>query len=961
MPVPSSPLIYPQGAGQIDQIQLWWRPPFTDGDFPVIYYTLRCPELSYSQQFTNDTSNTVISVPNSINYYFNITATNIVGDSAPAYFDAISAGYEISNAISTISAFQVSPYTAQIDWTYVPKINEQVLHSFVVYGIPSTVGAGLSTVVYNAEPWLRTYNISGLSSFYSFFVGPVGTGALWSEQGLTTDFVFIGNPPSPITDLIIVLQTDTTLDISWNGGDRATTHIYTFVPDDGSAPFTKIPTSETGTSASFTGTDTWQNYSSGPMYTLKISASNTEGIVFSQPIQIRFGPYPPTNVIYANVTISSFRLLWSDAKNASSFKFSLDSGSTFIYTDWSPNPYGSSSSGSALFNNLTLGTFYSGAIVYAMNGASTIATSSLPPYSSITLLPGFVTGITVNVISQSSFTLNWDDVQGASSLIYVGLQPAITNGIIGPSVYTGLSANTYYSTIITTNSIWGTGGSVTTIVKTATDPPTGITQSPGTNSTLNISWTGVVGAEYYTYNIWDLGENNVATGIVSSSINSVTVGGLLSNTTYITAITSNNTYWSTLIASTSSEYVQLVTGPGIPVGLSTSNISTNQFLLYWSGADGASSLTFQYASLSVVSSVTNAISPININHLSAGVEYTVSIIANNSKGTSVSNSTIVNTLPQPTSDFGPFTIAGGRQAISGPFIAYSPDGINNWSTINISSISTRNSIAISYDDHKFLMAYGYDTNVLYSSVDGIVWAPVSSPNSLFGLGPSVNIGGLVFANYIWMISVQYNIFTSSDGITWTPIYGEYSGNATSVSFAYNKFFVGTNVGYVYWTNNNGVTWTKSSSQLAGVNGNVLTVVGDANGYILGYAQGTSSVIQATPYYYSSNGTDWTLSSGFSTNLYVYGLCIRKFLGNWWAVFYGYTVPLMYSTDNGRTWTAPTMNIPQSLVFATSLKVAGSYLITTTFYGYYYSSDGSIWMPITSANALMPAPEMLSLF
>jgi hypothetical protein len=186
MSVPGPPLIYPQGSGSFNSIQLWWRAPLTDGGSPITSYTISCPELGYSQQLTNTSFNTIISVPNYVNYYFNIVASNSIGTGVPAYFRKISAGYQ-PNAISSISVTIVSSFFARIDWTLSSVTNQQVIHSYLLYAIPSTVG--ISTLRYPVRSWVSSFNFYGYTSSYAFRVVPVGTGASWAKSVPSTAII----------------------------------------------------------------------------------------------------------------------------------------------------------------------------------------------------------------------------------------------------------------------------------------------------------------------------------------------------------------------------------------------------------------------------------------------------------------------------------------------------------------------------------------------------------------------------------------------------------------------------------------------------------------------------------------------------------------------------------------------------------------------------------------------------
>ena len=633
MSVPDPPVIYEQAAGLLNQIQFWWEKPLSDGGSPILNYTLNCPALAFSQEFNNSSFTGIVPVHNSIDYLFNITATNAFGTSTPAFYDIASAG-SAPDCISSISVRRISSYFARIDWNFLTIPNQQVLHSFIVYAIPSTIG--ISTLRFYEYPWVSSFNFYGYRSSYAFMVQAVGTGALWSEERPSTAVFSMGEPPTPITDVILVTKTDTDVNISWSGGLGAVNYIFTVVPDDGSGPFTLTPTPVVvGNTTTFTGCIGWRNYSSGPLYNVIITAISSDGgTTENSDLFIRFGPFPASSLTYSSITSSSFTLLWQAANNASSFKFSLDSGSTFVYNSWSPNPYGSSSSGSSVFSGLGIGSTFSGVVVYAVNYESTIAVPSKKPYSTLTLLPGDITDLTASLISQSSFTLNWSGATGASSIVYSGsIQPTTTNGIVGPAVYSGLNTGTYYSSILTPVNRTGIVGiGANTIIKTVPANVTGITQSSGFYSTLNISWSGVFGAEYYKYIIG----SSLSAVAISSSVNSITIGGLSSNTAYSTAIVAYGTTWSTYIGSSISNYVNLTTGPPLPdIAITSTSIST--FIVTWTEIGGV------IYSLDGSLNQNNVTSPLTISSVGQNSTYTYILTATNVYGIAPS-SFVIDTI-----------------------------------------------------------------------------------------------------------------------------------------------------------------------------------------------------------------------------------------------------------------------------------------------------------------------------
>ena len=846
MSVPSPPVIYPQGAGLLNQIQFWWQAPVSDGGSPILYYTLNCPALSYSTQFSNSTLNTIVSVANSIDYYFNITATNANGTSDPAYFNRVSAGYA-PNSISSISFTIISSYSGRVDWSYSSITNQQVLHSFLLYATPSTVG--VSTLRFPIHPWVSSYNVYGYTSSYSFRVLPIGTGALWADSVPSTSVISMGKPPDPITGLGVGTKTESTLSISWGGGTGALSYIFTVTPDDGSPPFTITPNTLIGTTATFTGCNTWQNYNNGPLYTITVTAVGGSGTTDSSGLSVRFGPIPASSLTFSSVTTSSFTLLWQGANSASSFKFSLDSGSTFVYNSWTPNPYGSNTAGSSVFSGLGIGSTFSGVVAYAVNGASTISVPSKLPYSTLSLIPGAVTGLSVSSISQSSFTLNWSGATGASTIVYSGsVQPTTTNGIVGPAIFTGLTAGAYYSTIvIPTNKSGSSGIAASTLLKTAVAAVTGIIQSSGTYSTLNVSWSGALGAEYYKYII----DGVLSAAAISSSVSSVTISSLTANTAYSTAIVAYDTTWNNAIVSTVSNYVNLTSGPPIP-NLAVSSLTLSSFTLIWTQTGGVT-----YA-LSGSLSQSNVTSPLTVSSITTNSTFTYTLTGSNAYGVSPSTFVVSSGPTQPNSfvyssiTTTSFTVtwSGGNGATS---YTYSLNGTPTTpSTDNGVASKLASFTGLSGGSTYTIVVTAVNTSGSNSSASSSVSTVPTQPVSLAYSTITTSSFTVTWSGGNGATSYTYSL----NGITTTPS----TDNGVSSKLA---SFTGLSGGSTYTIV---VTAVNSGGSNSSANSSVSTVPTQPDSLV--FSSITASVfrvtwsggIGATSYTYSLNGTPTTPST-----------------------------------------------------------------------------------------------------
>lgn len=640
---PDRPLLFDQGAGQLNQIQLWWDAPVNTGGVPISNYNVRCPALSYNKTFPVATETVVIPVPNGVDYYFSITATNTRGaTSAPAYFDAVSGGCT-PDCIKTVSVNVVSSFYAVVTWTVVPVPNMQVVHSYLVYAVPSTTT--LSTLVYNAYGDARSLDFIGHNSSYSFYVVACGSGALWTEDIISTPVTAMGLAPLPVTDVDIVVNDPTGFTVTWEGGETATSYKFEIFPDDGSPSFF-VTGVMNGNRAVFTGCNSWINYRYGPGYGVKVIAVNGGGETESAITVIHFGPLPPSSLTYRDITPSSFTLVWRGGNGkfpGRSFQYSLDCGSTIINNTWSPNPYGNSFSGSSIFTGFNFGSTFRGAIVYALNDISTITTASRAPYSSFMLLPGAMTNLAPSLISESSFTLTWGGLQGASTLIYSGaLAPTITNGVAGPAVYTGRYPGSTYSIVITSLNQTGYGAPGLITLKTVCLPVEFVSQGVGSLSTLLLTWSGTLGADYYVPIV-----NGLYGSAVNAAISTTVYPGLQANTLYSTAIITYINLWSALYISTYSAYYVFTTAPNTPAIPSVSSLSNSSFTLVW---------TVEPSTVYTVyldgKPIRPAYSPLVYSSLTTDTPYVFLIVATNNGGSTSSMMSTVTTKAGPISGVG---------------------------------------------------------------------------------------------------------------------------------------------------------------------------------------------------------------------------------------------------------------------------------------------------------------------
>jgi hypothetical protein len=254
------------------------------------------------------------------------------------------------------------------------------------------------------------------------------------------------------------------------------------------------------------------------------------------------------------------------------------------------------------------------------------------------------------------------------------------------------------------------------------------------------------------------------------------------------------------------------------------------------------------------------------------------------------------------------------------------DALDNWSTNQVSTNSFRLSQVV-YGNGRFVAAGGkYDGGVILSSEDGTTWSlraegGASRPSLVWGLtygggrfvavghfgGISSSTDGInwrhtnvysVGLNAVaWAVRYvavgdadpgRTNIFTSTDGMTWTPRHSHPTEvrDIRDIAFGAGLFVaIGRNDGFIYTSSDFGLTWTRGSipggSQISYVNGlffvpfgngtNLLSTNGaswsavgtgltQAMGKVC-YAAGTYCARIGSSVTASADGTNWVMRAG----------------------------------------------------------------------------------------------------
>ena len=520
-------------------------------------------------------------------YVITITAINSYGQttSVPLSVSTIPRAF-----IPNIDTNNVRGTSFDVTWTTAPNyVYSYILvpgsggrPSSIVNGVfsPLTVSSLTPNTSYDINMW-ETYTPLNLNIYAS------------TITVITT--------PNEASSLSVSSITTNSFTLKWLGAEQTST--FSFSLNNGTtrvnAGWLPNPynTSQSGI-AFFSSLTTGATYNGIIVY-----GSNRGGTIQSNSYpSVTLLPGAITNPVPSLFSQSSFTLNWSTPIGATSLVYgSLQPTTTNGVT------------GPSVYTSLSSGTYYSTIITpYNLSGTQA-GQSTLIVVKTQTDKPTNIQQSRVYT-TFSSLYITWSGVTGAEYYKYMLGTNLGATPIIGQSsiTITGLTANTNYSTaIIAYATAWVPGTIIVSTMSdyitfiTAPDIPTNITVNSTTISSVQITWSTVASTTY---------EYLLGSTIYSSITIPLNVSSLTANSTYTITIIGTNPGGST------TSTITFTTAPVPPSNLSTSNITNSQFLLYWSGTQGASSLAFHYGTSTIVYAAPVA-SPVAITNLSTATIY----------------------------------------------------------------------------------------------------------------------------------------------------------------------------------------------------------------------------------------------------------------------------------------------------------------------------------------------------
>lgn len=472
----------------------------------------------------------------------------------------------------------------------------------------------------------NTYKVSGLEpdTAYTFKVA-VETHAGHSVYSDPVEIRTLGVPPETPSGLSYDGLTTSGFKVYWLRQDN--TESYNVYLNNVLFKNVKHPLIF-NPSCEFTGLDPNKGYS------ISIVAINKWGMSSnSEPLMITTISEPPADLRAYDIKPDSVRLTWTSVNGA--IKYIIDQNGHVIATT-TANDY--------LVTDLTPNTHYQFRVAVE-TAAGTSQYSSSVEIKTLGLPPEAPAGLSIDYLTDASFTLYWIKQADADSydiymdgeLVSTVSQPLIFN----PKYeFDNLNPGTSYNIKITAKNEHGESRpSDPFMVTTLATPPTGLLRvSNITANSADLKWTAISGAtEYRLY------QDDRLIAVTSDS--SFKVTGLESLTSYSfkMSVDGSEDYSEALTFTT------LGMPPGVPGGLTYTNLEDKSFVLEWEGVDDSTSYNIFLNDIFVANVSDTAYLLKNLTPNSA---YVVTINAQNIWGTSeLSDGLNILTLPEPPRGF----------------------------------------------------------------------------------------------------------------------------------------------------------------------------------------------------------------------------------------------------------------------------------------------------------------------
>ena len=361
-------------------------------------------------------------------------------------------------------------------------------------------------------------------------------------------------------------------------------------------------------------------------------------------------PATPT-LIQGAVTDTTITLSWVAVDNAESYTVTRVVGSGNVNVPITGL--------TATDENLDADTEYKYTITATNSAGTSDASAEFDARTEATPTAPETPSLEKGVVTDTTVALSWGAVTGADSYTLTRTPTGGADVVVASEITdlifsdTGLTPETDYTySLVATNTVGSSTASevIATTLATPTVPAApSLEKGVVTDTTVALSWTAIPGADSYTLSRVVVGSANV---VVASAITALTATdtGLTAATDYTYSLVATNTVGSSTASEVIATTLATPTVPAAP-SLEKGVVTDTTVALSWGAVTGADTYTLT-RTLGSGSAVTVLSDTTELTATDTGLtpetDYTYSLIAKNTVGSSTASEVIATTLATPT-------------------------------------------------------------------------------------------------------------------------------------------------------------------------------------------------------------------------------------------------------------------------------------------------------------------------
>ncbi|XP_037623767.1 receptor-type tyrosine-protein phosphatase eta isoform X4 [Sebastes umbrosus] len=610
-------------------ISLKWTKPEGNSSFYRVQWT------DGNVPYSNNVNQTHITITNlTAGVQYEITVTAVAGDGSTDGQSTTVYQYIKPEVVKNLSVTEITTSSISLKWTE-PEGNS----SF--YRVQWTDG----TTNYSVKVTETNKNITELTAGvrYNFTVIAVAADNKTESEGAQ---MFRHTKPEIVRNLSVTEITTSSISLMWT-------------KPEGNSSFYRVQWTDGNTNYSVKVTETEKNITeltAGVRYNFTVIAVAADNKTESEGAQIfrHTKPEVVRNLSVTEITTSSISLMWIEPEGNSSFYRVQWTGGNVPYSNNVNQTH-------ITITNLTAGVQYEiNVTAVAGDGSTEGKSTTVSQYTK----PEVVKNLTVTEVTTSSISLMWTKPEGNSSFYRVqwtdGNVPHSNNVTQTHITISNLTAGVKYEINVTAVAGDGSTDGQSTTVSQYTKPEAvkNLSVSEITTSSISLNWTKPEGSSSFYRVQWTDGNVPHSNNVTQAQI---TISNLTAGVQYeitVTAVAGDGS--SEGQSTTVSQY----TKPEVVTNLTVTEVTTSSISLKWTEPEGSSSFyRVQWTDGNVSDSKNVTQAQITIPHLTAGVQYEITVTAVAGDGSTDGQSTTVSQYTKP-GEIGEPTVSTNTSSIS---------------------------------------------------------------------------------------------------------------------------------------------------------------------------------------------------------------------------------------------------------------------------------------------------------